>query len=380
MPATTRTPANGGPRIYNLFPPLFGPVDAWRAQLPRIAEMGFDWLYLNPIHYPGFSGSLYAIKDPYRLNDMFAEPGRDATAAVKGFVDEAGARGMRVMLDLVVNHTSKDALLVHEHPEWYRREGGELYSPRVVDPADTSRLTVWGDLAELDYENHESREGLIGYWSEYVRHYTRLGVHGFRCDAAYKVPGEVWARLIAAAREVARDVVFFAETLGAAPHQMENLRDAGFDFFFNSSKWWDFQSDWLLDQYDRYRIIAPSISFPESHDTERLAAEVGTDDPLRIAQHAKFRYLFAACFSAGVMIPAGYEYGFRRKLDVVGTRPHHWEEPHVDITDFIAATNAMKVATPVLNEEGPLRRPRAPHPPHVARGRATPERHNRGAR
>jgi starch synthase (maltosyl-transferring) len=376
MPATRRTPANGGPRIYNLFPSLFGSVDTWREHLPRIADMGFDWLYLNPIHYPGFSGSLYALKDLNRLNDLFAVAGRDADATIKSFIGDAERRGLRVMFDLVVNHTSKDARLVDQHPEWYRREGAELYSPRVVDPDDTSRMTVWGDLAELDYENRESRQGLIAYWADYVKRLTRLGVHGFRCDAAYKVPGDVWARLIAAAREISPDVVFFAETLGAAPHQMENLRDAGFDYFFNSSKWWDFRSDWLLDQYDRYRVIAPSVSFPESHDTERVAAEVGTDDPVRIAQHAKFRYLFAACFSTGVMIPAGYEYGFKRKLDVVHTRPHHWEDAHIDITDFIAATNAMKAATPVLNEEGPLHRLSAPHADVVALMREAVERND----
>ncbi|HTI88204.1 MAG TPA: maltotransferase domain-containing protein [Alphaproteobacteria bacterium] len=376
MLATRRTPPNGGPRIYNLFPPLFGSVDAWRGQLPRIAGMGFDWIYLNPVHYPGFSGSLYALKDLSRLNDLFAVEGRDADTALTSFIDDAERRGLRVMSDLVVNHTSKDALLVDEHPEWYRREGGELYSPRVVDPDDPSRLTVWGDLAELDYDHRESRDGLIAYWSEFVMRQVRLGMHGFRCDAAYKIPGDVWSRLIAAAREISPGVVFFAETLGAPPHQMENLRNAGFDFFFNSSKWWDFRSDWLLDQYDRYRVIAPSIAFPESHDTERLAAEIGTDNPMRIAQHAKFRYLFAACFSTGVMIPAGFEYGFKRKLDVVHTRPRDWEDPHIDITDFIAATNAMKRNIPVLNEEGPLHRLTAPHGDVVALMREAVERND----
>ena len=44
-----------------LSPPLIGPVRDWAGHLPRIEGMGFDWVYLNPIHYPGFSGSLYAL-------------------------------------------------------------------------------------------------------------------------------------------------------------------------------------------------------------------------------------------------------------------------------------------------------------------------------
>jgi len=52
-----------GLRIYNLFPTLAGPIAGWTAQLPRIAAMAFNAVYINPFHYPGFSGSLYAVKD-----------------------------------------------------------------------------------------------------------------------------------------------------------------------------------------------------------------------------------------------------------------------------------------------------------------------------
>ena len=51
------------PIIYNLFPRLVGPADRWPDHAARAAAMGFNWLYLNPWHYPGFSGSLYAPKE-----------------------------------------------------------------------------------------------------------------------------------------------------------------------------------------------------------------------------------------------------------------------------------------------------------------------------
>ncbi|HYD67702.1 maltotransferase domain-containing protein [Azospirillum sp.] len=359
--------ATTGPRIYNLFPTLIGPVREWAGHLSRIQGMGFDWVYLNPIHYPGFSGSLYAVKDPYRLHDLF-QGGEQAhpDELVRRFVRDAGRHGQAVMLDVVINHTSKDALLVGEHPEWFRRDGnGELYSPRAVDPNDPAKVTVWGDLAELDYGRAEARAGLIEYWSRYLRHYTGLGVKGFRCDAAYQVPADVWKPLIDAARQVDPEVTFFAETLGCTVDQVRDLCGAGFDFLFNSSKWWDFKSDWLLEQYDVYRWIAPTIGFPESHDTDRLAAEVGSQDTVRLAAQLKMHYLFAACFSTGVMMPVGFEYGFTRKLDVVNTRPEDWEQPKLDLTGFIGRVNAMKAAIPALNVEGPQRRVTAPHNPVV---------------
>lgn len=377
MSAIQKGPPAAGPRIYNLFPLLVGPVERWSAHLERVAGMGFNWLYVNPFHYSGFSGSLYAIKDPYRLHDLLSENSADGEAALTRFLEAAASEGLRVMMDLVVNHTARDALLVDSHPEWYRRDAsGELYRPRAIDPLDPSIVTEWGDLAELDYASPAARDDLASYWSDYIRHYLELGFDGFRCDAAYKVPAEVWRRLISAARSVKPEAMFFAENLGASLAELDALRDAGFDYLFNSSKWWDFRADWLLDQYERYRTTAPSIAFPESHDTARLAAEIGTNDPDRIAREATFQYLFAACFSTGVMIPIGYEYGFRRRLDVVSTRPTDWEEPGIDISDFIAATNRMKAAIPVLNQEGPQRRLTAPDSPVLALMRETVDRSN----
>jgi starch synthase (maltosyl-transferring) len=367
--------AQTGPLIYNLFPLLLGPIERWSRQLGHIAGMGFDWIYLNPFHYSGFSGSLYAIKDPYRLHTLLeSEEGADGLEA---FIAEVQHHRLRIMADLVINHTAKDALLVTEHPDWFRREpSGALTSPQVAAAEDAAKITVWGDLAELDYEDAAARAGLIAYWLAYLRHYIALGVSGFRCDAAYKVPAPVWRELIAGARAVRPGILFFAETLGARLEEVTALKEAGFDYFFNSSKWWDFRSDWLLDQYESLRRTAPSIAFPESHDTERLATEIGTDDPDRVAQFAKFRYLFAACFSTGAMIPIGFEYGFRKRLDVVRTRPEDWEEPLIDISDFIAAANAMKRGIPLLNQEAPQRRVTAPDAPVVGLLREAPERND----
>lgn len=352
-----------GPRIYNLFPTLVGPVRDWAGHLPRIQGMGFDWVFLNPIHQPGISGSLYAIKDPYRLHDALRGGSPDSDEdLLRGFTREAERHGQSVMMDLVINHTARDALLVGQHPDWYRRgPDGDLHSPGAVDPADTSRVTVWGDLASLDYGRAESRAGLVAYWSGYLRHHIGLGVKGFRCDAAYQVPGEVWKSLIDAARSVNPEVKFFAETLGCTVEQVRDLCGAGFDFLFNSAKWWDFKADWLLDQYEAFRWIAPSVAFPESHDTDRLASEVGSQDHVRLAAQMKMHYLFAASFSTGVMMPVGFEYGFTRKLDVVSMTPADWEQPKLDLTGFIGAVNAMKAATPALNVEGPQRRITAPH-------------------
>ena len=364
------TVAAAGPRIYNLFPLLAGPVPGWTDHLGRIAGMGFDWIYLNPFHYPGFSGSLYAVKDHYRLHPLLAPAEADPAELLGAFTRAAAGRGVAVMMDLVINHTSKDSVLVAEHPEWFRREpNGELRSPRAVDPIDPRRFTIWGDLAEISYDSPNVRPAQIEYWTDLVKHHIGLGFKGFRCDAAYQVPVELWQPVIEAAKAIDPECRFFAETLGCTPEQVLALRPAGFDFMFNSSKYWDFREPWLLEQYDLYRHVAPTIAFPESHDTERLASELGELEPDQLERHYRFRYLFAAAFSSGVMIPMGYEYGCRTRLDVVGSRPGDWawetERPRIDLTGFIGEVNRMKAATPALNVEGPQRKITAPHSPMV---------------
>ena len=62
------------PIIYNPFPSLAGTMPDWLRHASRAAEMGFNWLYINSIHHPGFSGSLYAVKDHYRINPQFLPP------------------------------------------------------------------------------------------------------------------------------------------------------------------------------------------------------------------------------------------------------------------------------------------------------------------
>jgi starch synthase (maltosyl-transferring) len=66
------------------------------------------------------------------------------------------------------------------------------------------------------------------------------------------------------------------------------------------------------------------------------------------------RYAFSALFSAGVMMPIGFEYGFRRRLHVVKTRAEDWETPAWDICDFVATVNRLKKSRQVFNEEGVL--------------------------
>ena len=341
------------PIIYNLFPRLAGPMSNWHQHAARAADMGFNWLFINSIHYPGFSGSLYAVKHHYRVNpDFLASDDKvDGLAVLERTLSELRDLGLWTMMDLVINHTSRDCPLVKEHPDWYvHDEQGEIASPFARDPDDLEKVTVWGDLAEIDNSGSRERELLWSYWAELVKRYLRLGFKGFRCDAAYKIPAKLWRYLVEEAASVDPEAVFFAETLGCTEEEALDLHGAGLHYFFNSSKWWDFEQPWCLEQHEIFGKIAPSISFPESHDTTRLAADTGGNQAIQ-----RQRYAFASVFSAGLMIPIGYEFGFKKRLDVVSTRPDDWEEISLDLRQFIGRINLLKLAHPLLHGEGAFR-------------------------
>lgn len=334
-------------RVYNIFPLLAGKFGQWEPHLQRAAQLGFNWIFINPVQKPGRSGSLYSIADYFGFNPVLVDTGSALSDSeqFKSALNAAHKLGMSVLIDLVINHCAYDSALVSKEPQWFLRENGKVQHPFCIE---NNEKVYWEDLAQFDHLRTPDPEGLFRYFMSVVEHMIALGVDGFRCDAAYQLPKRLWARLITETRRRHPAIVFVAETLGCTADQTRDTASAGFDFIFNSSKWWDFRATWLLEQYQLTREIAPSIGFPESHDTPRLASEFNGDE-WAIKQRALFTFLF----SAGAMIPMGFEFGFRKPLHVVNTRPEDWESPSLDLTQFIRRLNNLKLNYGVFREECP---------------------------
>jgi starch synthase (maltosyl-transferring) len=340
----------GVPVVFNLFPRHFKYMDEWAGALPHVVEMNFNAVFVNPFHETGFSGSLYAVKDYYKLNPLFLRQGQKTTdfGLLQKFIDKCKSEKLDVIMDLVINHTAVDSVLTTSNPAWYRHdESGKLVSPYAIDPGDPGKVTVWGDLAIVENEGSSDQNGLWKYWDNLIAFFQKMGILGFRCDAAYQVPASLWKFLISSAKKRNSETRFYAETLGCQLWQIEALAPVGFDYLFNSSKWWNFDQTWALDQHEANRKIAPSIGFPESHDTERLASI-----PPGSMVVQKYRYAFAAVFSEGILMPMGYEYGAVTRMDVVHGTPNDVDKPRFDISSWIGEINKLKMQIPVLQEEG----------------------------
>jgi glycosidase len=188
--------------IYQVFPRVFsdsGDLNGVTAQLDRLRALGVNILYLMPIHpqgklkSKGSRGSPYAVRDYYAIN-----PDYGTAADLQRLVAEAHKRGLRVIMDVVANHTSWDSVLMR-HPEYYVRDAtGHILPPRPE----------WGDVAHLDYRNPELRRYMTDMLIYWLREFD---VDGFRCDAAGEVPTGFWEQVRPELERIKPDLMMLAE-------------------------------------------------------------------------------------------------------------------------------------------------------------------------
>ncbi len=159
-----------------------GTFAAAQEQLPRLAQMGVDIVWLMPIHpigevnRKGGMGSGYSVKDYRAVNPDLGTPEQ-----FRAFVDEAHRLGLKVILDWVANHSAWDNPLTSQHPEWYMRNPeGEMMPPEGTD---------WSDVVDFDY----SQPGLRQYMTDSLTYWVReFDIDGYRADVAGFVPLDFW--------------------------------------------------------------------------------------------------------------------------------------------------------------------------------------------
>ena len=203
--------------VYEIYPRAFssqGNFTGITARLDELKSLGVNILWLMPIHpigqekKKGTIGSPYAVRDYHGINPDYGT-GED----LKKLINEAHRRGMKVIIDIVANHTSWDSVLM-KHPEFYRRDA----KGNITYPYD------WFDIAALDYQNQELRRYMTDMLKHWIREYD---LDGFRCDVAGEVPTDFWEQARVELEKIKPDIVMLAEA-----HKPELLVKA-FDFDYS---------------------------------------------------------------------------------------------------------------------------------------------------
>jgi starch synthase (maltosyl-transferring) len=228
---------------YELFPRSWGGFEGVRALLPRFAELGFDVLYLPPIHpigrtnrkgrnnsetsKPGDVGSPWAIGSEEGGHDAI-DPSLGTEAELRALVADAKEQGIEIALDFAIQ-CSPDHPWLKEHPEWFfRRPDGTL--KYAENPPKR-----YQDIYNVDFAS-EDWGGLWQALLDVVLHWVGCGVTVFRVDNPHTKPLPFWEWLIGEVRQENPDVIFLAEAF-TRPAPMTTLAKAGFAQSYTYFTW-----------------------------------------------------------------------------------------------------------------------------------------------
>lgn len=258
--------------IYEVFVRDFsreGTFKSLEEHLPELRKLGVTILWLMPItpigemRRKGTLGSPYAVKDYMAIDSSYGSLGD-----FQEFLEAAHKEGMHVIIDLVINHTAWDNVLLRDHPEWYTHDAqGNIISPNQD----------WTDVADLNYDSPALRQWMIKMMKHWI---YDVGVDGFRCDVAELVPTEFWNAARSAIDSI-KPVFMLSE--GALPeHHLHafdmtyswNLYDALVKTIRSGSPAFSV-TDVLRTESLRYPKGSLRMRFVENHDKPRATTVFG---------------------------------------------------------------------------------------------------------
>lgn len=300
--------------IYSIYVRSHTPEGTFRAVIPdldRIRALGTDIIWFLPIHPIGVEGKKGSLGCPYANRDYRSvNPVYGTMEDFKELVAQIHKRGMKCMIDVVYNHTSPDAALVTEHPEFYYRK---------ADGSFGNRCGEWADVIDLDYDNR----ALWDYQIESLKMWAAI-VDGFRCDVASFVPVEFWKKARMAVEAVHKGCIWLAESVhlgfgnfarrngiySAKDYELYEAFDLEYEYDIREvmdkylkggaclSQWTDamnMQEAVYPDNYNKMRCL-------ENHDQPRIASFIKDEAALR-------NYTAMVYFMKGTtLIYAGQEY------------------------------------------------------------------------
>ena len=224
--------------IYQVFVRNYSPEGTFKAlerDLPRIADLGVSILYLLPIHPIGVTARKGSLGSPYAITDYCAvNPELGTLEDFISLLNAAHQNGLKVMIDIVFNHTARDAKWITERPDFYLYKDGAL----------ANRVGDWSDIADLLTSKAEVQDALI----DALLYWVKIGVDGFRCDVAPMLPITFWMKARTAVDAVRPDTIWLSESLD--PVLLRDLREAGFITHSDAEMYLAFDALYDYDIFD----------------------------------------------------------------------------------------------------------------------------------
>jgi glycosidase len=205
--------------IYEIFPRDFSPagnIAGVTDQLDELHRLGVNILWTMPIHPIGEKGRKGTFGSPYSIRDYYAvDPHYGTLDDYKHFVAAAHQRGMKVIMDIVANHTAWDSVMMTNKDFYKQDREGNVISP----------MPDWTDVAGLNYANPALRQYMVNMLKYWLK---ECDVDGYRCDAAPMIPKDFWEQTRAELSAVKPDILWLNE--GEVPDLLTNAFDLDYSW------------------------------------------------------------------------------------------------------------------------------------------------------
>jgi glycosidase len=263
--------------IYEIYPRDFSPAGnlaAVTARLDDLHQLGVNILWIMPIHPIGEKFRKGGFGSPYSIRDYYAvDPNYGTLADFQQLVAGAHARGMKVIMDLVANHTAWDSVMM-TNKDFYKQDAAGNVIPPVPE---------WTDVAGLNYANPELRAYMIAMLKYWIK---TADVDGFRCDVASNVPTDFWEQARAQLIQVKPDLMMLAEA--SKPELLTNAFDIDYSWpllatlnqvLIHSAPASDVRGTWE-ENLNRFPKGALHMRMSDDHDEARAVARYGLNGAL----------------------------------------------------------------------------------------------------
>lgn len=306
-----------------------GTINAFSREMPRLKEMGIDILWFMPItpisldRRLGSLGSYYACSDYTSINPEFG-----SLEDFAGLVKQAHALGLKVIIDIVANHTGWDHHWTREHPEFYRLNSeGQFFDAHG-----------WADVIDLNYDNAQLRQAMtevMKFWIE------RCDVDGFRCDMAMLVPLDFW-RDTRTALDPLKSLFWLGECEEISYHEVFDATYT-WKFLHKMEAVWRKESglsglDEVLDYYHaQFPADAQRVYFTTNHDENSHSGS----EYERLGDAAKTFEVLCCTWNGLPLIYSGQEMPNYKRLKFFDKDPIEWTGRY-ELQSFYVALLALR--------------------------------------
>jgi len=325
--------------IYEIFVRNFSSQGTFKNiqdKIPYLVDLGIKTIWLMPIYPIGKEGRKGTVGSPYAIRDYSViDPAYGTIDDLKSLIKAVHQSGMRLILDLVLNHMAMDSIWREDHPDFFLHDQNGGFTRKIPD---------WSDVIDLDYTNQTLRRWIRNVIIHWVREFD---IDGYRCDVAGLVPLDFWEDVYNDLSKIKNDIFLLAEWESA------NLHPTAFHATYDWSTHFVLEDifkgkrpakdaiTWVIEKEANYPRNAVPMRFTENHDFIRTRDKFGENSfyPFEVFNFIVYGLPLIYC---------GQEMGLKKTPNLFEEDPIDWSRGDNRILNFYKKLIRLRKKYPAL--------------------------------